>query len=55
LKESFFGYKVQVKTDLGLVRAVETTPASIYDGRVNLLESGEWCTGVGGTSGCGAA
>jgi len=40
---SVFGYKVHVKTDLdsGLVRAVEATPASVHDSRVDLSEPGE--------------
>jgi IS5 family transposase len=43
LKESVFGYKVHVKADLdrGLIRAVETTPASVHDSRVDLSEPGE--------------
>ena len=43
LKESVFGYKLHVKTDLdcGLVRAVEATPASVHDSRVDLSEPGE--------------
>jgi len=43
LKESFFGFKLHVKTDLdhGLVRAVEATPASVHDSRVDLSLPGE--------------
>jgi IS5 family transposase len=43
LKESFFGYKLHVKTDLdlGLIRAVEATPASVHDSRVDLSLPGE--------------
>jgi IS5 family transposase len=43
LKESFFGYKLHVKTDLeyGLVRAVEATSASVHDSRVDLSLPGE--------------
>jgi transposase, IS5 family len=43
LRESFFGYKLHVKTDLdyGLVRAVEATPASVHDSRVDLSLPGE--------------
>ena len=43
LRESFFGYKLHVKTDLdlGLIRAVETSSASVHDSRVDLSEPGE--------------
>jgi IS5 family transposase len=43
LKESFFGFKLHVKTDLdlGLIRAVEATPANVHDSRVDLSEPGE--------------
>ena len=43
LKESVFGYKVHVKSDLGLglIRAVEATSASVHDSRVDLSELGE--------------
>jgi IS5 family transposase len=43
LRESFFGYKLHVKTDLdhGLIRAVEATPASVHDSRVDLSLPGE--------------
>jgi IS5 family transposase len=43
LKESFFGFKLHVKTDLdlGLIRAVEATSASVHDSRVDLSEPGE--------------
>ena len=43
LKESFFGFKLHVKTDLdlGLVRAVEASSASVHDSRVDLSEPGE--------------
>ena len=43
LRESVFGYKVHMKTDLdyGLVRAVEATQASVHDSRVDLSEPGE--------------
>jgi len=43
LKGSVFGYKLHVKTDLdlGLVRAVEATSASVHDSRVDLSEPGE--------------
>jgi IS5 family transposase len=42
-KESFFGYKLHVKTDLdlGLIRTVEATPASVHDSRVDLSLPGE--------------
>jgi IS5 family transposase len=43
LRESVFGYKVHVKTDLdvGLIRAVDATPASVHDSRVDLSLPGE--------------
>ena len=43
LRESVFGYKVHVKTDLGLglIRVVDVTSASVHDSRVDLSESGE--------------
>ena len=43
LKESFFGFKLHVKTDLdqGLIRAMETSSASVHDSRVDLSEPGE--------------
>jgi IS5 family transposase len=43
LKESFFDFKLHVKTDLdlGLIRAVEATPASVHDSRVGLSEPWE--------------
>jgi transposase, IS5 family len=43
LRESFFGFKLHVKTDLdfGLIRAVEATSASVHDSRVDLSEPGE--------------
>ena len=43
LKESFFGFKLHVKSDLGfdLVRAVVVTSASVHDSRVDLSEPGE--------------
>jgi IS5 family transposase len=43
LKESVFGYKLHVKTDLdlGLIRALEATPASVHDSRVDLSLPGE--------------
>jgi len=43
LKESFFGFKLHAKSDLehGLVRAVEATPASVHDSRVDLSLPGE--------------
>jgi len=43
LRESFFGFKLHVKTDLvfGLVRAVAVTSASVHDSRVDLSEPGE--------------
>jgi IS5 family transposase len=43
LRESFFGYKVHVKTDLehGLIRAVAVTSASVHDSRVDLSLPGE--------------
>jgi IS5 family transposase len=42
-KGSVFGYKLHVKTDLnlGLIRAVEVTTASVHDSRVDLSEAGE--------------
>jgi IS5 family transposase len=43
LKESFFGFKLHVKSDLdlGLIRAVEATPASVHDSHVDLSEPDE--------------
>jgi len=43
LKESFFGFKLHVKRDLdlGLIRAVEATSASVHDSRVDLSLPGE--------------
>jgi len=43
LKESFFGFKLHVKTDLdhGLIRAVEASSASVHDSRVDLSLPGE--------------
>jgi IS5 family transposase len=43
LKGSVFGYKLHVKTDLdlGLVRALEATSASVHDSRVDLSLPGE--------------
>ena len=43
LKESFFGFKLHVKSDLGfdLVRAVAVTSASVHDSRVDLSLPGE--------------
>ena len=43
LKESFFGFKLHVKTDLdlGLIRAMEASSASVHDSRVDLSEPGE--------------
>ncbi|MCJ7633177.1 IS5 family transposase [Candidatus Bathyarchaeota archaeon] len=43
LKESFFGFKLHVKTDLdlGLIRAMEVSSASVHDSRVDLSELGE--------------
>ncbi len=40
---SSFGYKLHVKTDLehGLIRDLETTSASVHDGRVDLSREGE--------------
>ena len=42
-KGSAFGYKVHVKSDLdhGLIRDLETTPASVHDSRVDLSQPGE--------------
>jgi IS5 family transposase len=42
-KLSVFGYKLHLKTDLdhGLVRAVEATPTSVHDSRVDLSEPDE--------------
>jgi len=42
-KGSVFGYKLHVKTDLdlGLIRAVDVTSASVHDSRVDLSEPGE--------------
>jgi len=42
-KGSVFGFKLHVKTDLdlGLIRAVEATPASVHDSCVDLSEPGE--------------
>lgn len=43
LKEPFFGFKLHVKTDLdlGFIRAVETSSASVHDSCVDLSEPGE--------------
>jgi IS5 family transposase len=43
LKAAFSGFKLHVKTDLdlGLIRAVEATSASVHDSRVDLSEPGE--------------
>jgi len=43
LRKLVFGYKVHVKSDLelGLIRAVEATSASVHDSRVDLSELGE--------------
>ena len=43
LKEAFFGFKLHVKTDLdlGLIRAMEASSASVHDSRVDLSEPGE--------------
>ena len=43
LRESVFGYKMHVKTDLdlGLIRAVDATSASVHDSRVDLSLPGE--------------
>jgi IS5 family transposase len=40
---SFFGYKLHAKTDvdLGLIRDLETTAASVHDSRVDLTRPGE--------------
>jgi len=47
LRESVFGYKVHVKTDLGfgLIRAVDATSASVHDSRVDLSLPGEVVSG----------
>jgi hypothetical protein len=41
LKESVFDYKLHVKRDLelGLIRDLDTTPASVHDSRVDLSAS----------------
>jgi IS5 family transposase len=41
--KSFFGYKLHAKMDLdhGLIRGLETTPASVHDSRVDLSLPGE--------------
>jgi len=41
--KSFFGYKLHAKMDLdhGLIRGLETTPASVHDSRVDLSREGE--------------
>lgn len=41
--KSYFGYKLHTKsdTDYGLIREVETTPASVHDNKVDLSEEGE--------------
>jgi IS5 family transposase len=41
--KSYFGYKLHSKldTDLGLIRALETTTASIHDSQVDLAKEGE--------------
>jgi len=40
---SYFGYKLHAKvdTDFGLIRALEVTPASVHDSRVDLSLPGE--------------
>ena len=42
-KKSYFGYKHHLKSDMdyGLIRAVETTTASVHDSTVDLSEPGE--------------
>lgn len=42
-KSSVFGHKVHLKSDLdyGLIRDLETTPASVHDSRVDLSQPGE--------------
>lgn len=41
--KSFFGYKLHAKPDIdhGLIRDLETTPASVHDSRVDLSRPGE--------------
>jgi IS5 family transposase len=41
--KSSFGFKLHSKldTDLGLIRALETTPASVHDSQVDLSNEGE--------------
>jgi len=41
--KSYFGFKLHSKldTDLGLIRALETTPASVHDSQVDLSKKGE--------------
>jgi hypothetical protein len=41
--KSYFGFKLHSKldTDLGLIRALETTTASVHDGQVDLANEGE--------------
>jgi len=43
LKKAYFGCKLHVKTDLtyGLIRAIETTTASVHDSQVDLSRRGE--------------
>jgi IS5 family transposase len=42
-KKAYFGYKLhsKVDTDLGLIRELETTPASVHDSQVDLSKEGE--------------
>jgi IS5 family transposase len=41
--KSYFGFKLHSKldTDFGLIRALETTPASVHDSQVDLSDDGE--------------
>jgi IS5 family transposase len=42
-QQSYFGYKLhsKVDTDLGLIRELETTTASVHDSQVDLAKEGE--------------
>lgn len=51
--KSFFWYKLHAKPDIdhGLIRDLETTPASVHDSQIDLSRPGSLCTGIRGTSG----
>ena len=41
--KSYYGYKLHTKTDMdhGLIRRLETTPANVHDGQIDLTDEGE--------------